>query len=123
MEATFNEFPFVETLPKREKSKLRKLWDELEDLRRVSAERGNLLPPAFVAELAGVSRQRIHELMGKGILERVEVNGRPFVTEGSLREWMSEERRVGRPPNVATTTGEQVRRSARYAAGVIRGGG
>jgi len=121
MEATFNEFPFVEALPKREKSKLRKLWDELEAMRQMSAERGQLLPPSFAAELVGVSRQRIYELMDKGILERVFVNRRPFLTEASLREWLTTERRVGRPPNTAKTAGEMVKRSVRYAVGAVRG--
>lgn len=116
-EATFAEFPFVETLPKREKSKLRKLWDELEALRQVSAEKGQLIPPRFAAELAGVSHQRIHQLMGD-VLERVEVNGRPFVTEESLLAWVKSERKAGRPVNVAATVGEQVRRSVRYARAV-----
>lgn len=109
METTLNEFPFVESLPKREKSKLRKLWDELETLRQTSAEKGPLLPVSFVASLSGVSKQRVHQLMESGQLERVEVNGHPFVTENSLVGWVKSERKSGRPPKVPESVGEVVK--------------
>jgi hypothetical protein len=103
------EFPFVENLPKREKSKLRKVWEELETLRQVSAEKGQLLPMAFAAKLAGVSRQRIYDLCEAGRLESVQINGHPFVTENSLVEWVKTERKAGRPPKVPQTMGEMVK--------------
>lgn len=112
------EFPFVEELPKREKSKLRKVWDELEALRQVSAEKGQLLPVQFVSELASVSRQRVHELMTEGRLERVEVNGRPFVTESSLLAWVKTERKTGRPPKVPRNDREAAAAAWRYGKAV-----
>lgn len=114
------EFPFVEELPKREKSKLRKVWDELEALRQVSAEKGQLLPVQFVSELASVSRQRVHELMTEGRLERVEVNGRPFVTESSLLAWVKTERKAGRPPKTPEGTVDAAKRAVRYAVGALK---
>jgi hypothetical protein len=119
-EAISFEFPFVESLPKREKSKLRKVWDELEALRQVSAEKGQLLPVQFVVQLVGVSAQRVHQLMAAGTLERVEVNGRPFVTESSVLAWCKTERKAGRPPKVPTNDREAAAAAWEYGKTVAK---
>lgn len=99
-EAIVNEFPFVGELPKREKSKLASLWDEFKEMSRIAEKKGIPVPPGLAAELLGVSRQRIYELMGSGVLETVTVGGRTYVTENSLVAWAEAEHKVGRPTKI-----------------------
>jgi hypothetical protein len=56
-----------------------------------------LMPIAFAAKIAGVSRQRIDDLVERGQVERVVLNGHPFVTEESFIAWAKSERKAGRP--------------------------
>ena len=87
----------MEILPKREKSRIRKLWDELENMRQITAQKGPLLPYKFAAELCGVSGQRVRDLVEESTLESVAIGGHPFVTEASLVAWASSPRKAGRP--------------------------
>jgi len=96
------DFPFVEQLPKREKGKVAKLWDQFEVMREAIAKHGCLVPIALAAKLGNVSNQRIHQLMDAGTLERIEIDGHPFISETSMLNWVSAERKAGRPPKVVT---------------------
>ena len=91
------EFPFVEGLPKREKSKLAKIVDRFNELRAVVDQKGMLVPQNFAAKIVGVSKQRIDELCKQGRLERVYIDTHAFITESSLIEWGQSERKSGRP--------------------------
>lgn len=97
IDAATPDFPFVAELPKRERSRLVTVWDRLAELRQVSAEHGQLLPPHFAAKLLDISPQRISELTKAGRFVRVEVNGHPFLTESSVVEYARSERKAGRP--------------------------
>jgi len=94
MEATL-QFPFVERLPAREKSKLAKLWRHFDEVKELMKEKGTLVPMTIAADLIEVSRQRVDELVERGHLERVEFHGRPFITEVSLVRWARAERPKG----------------------------
>jgi len=96
------EFPFVADLPKREKTKLASLWDNFQEIKTVTEAHGMLVPVSLAAELLGISRQRIHELMEAGRLQRVEFRGRAYMTEDQLHEYARAERKAGRPPKVRT---------------------
>jgi hypothetical protein len=88
-EAQTMDFPFVEELPKRERSKIATLWDRFHELRAITEEKGMLLPIPFCAALLGISRQRVDQLTRDGRLERVELDQAVFVTEKSLkRAWL-----------------------------------
>ena len=93
------EFGFVNALPKREKSRWQRVRDEFERIRVITDEKGMLVPVHLAAALSGVCKQRIHQLMEVGKLERVDVlgDGHPFVTERSLMQWADSERKAGRP--------------------------
>jgi len=54
-----------------------------------------LVPVQLAADLADVSKQRIHELMRDGRLHRINVHGKPFVTEKSFVAWATSERANG----------------------------
>jgi len=112
------EFPFVEALPKREKSKFQTLLDHLEEVGRIVDEKGMLLPHAFAAKLGGVSQQRIDQLCDAGKLERVDFAGRPFVTEKSLVAWAQSERSAGRP--VQPISNRKLWKAAKEVAGGSR---
>lgn len=109
------DFPFVQDLPKREKSKLATLWDQFQAFRKASAEHGSLLPQNFAAELLGVSRQRIHQLIEEGKLQVVCVHTSRFITEGSLVDLAKSERKAGRPFKLPETTKEMWSASRRAA--------
>jgi hypothetical protein len=96
-EAVATDFPFVAELPKREKSKVVKVWESFQELSRVSAVEGMLIPQAFAAKVLDVSRQRVYELSGEGRLKVVLVNGHKFVTEKSVIDYAKSERKAGRP--------------------------
>jgi len=95
--AAITEFPFVETLPKREKTKLAKLWDHLAAVKRIIDEKGTVLPQHMVADLLDLSRSRIGQLIDDGRLEAVEIHGFRYVTETSVVSFAKEERKNGRP--------------------------
>ena len=101
-QAAVTEFPFVEALPKREKSKLSKLWDELKEVKRLADEKGVIVPQHMAAGLLGLSKQRIGQLIDDGRLEGILIHGTRFVTENSIREFAGTERKAGRPPKIAT---------------------
>lgn len=104
-ETVLSEFPFVKTLPKREKGKLAKLWQHLEDLAAIEQRKGKLIQVSFAADLMSVHRSRVHQLIDAGKLEKVDVNGHPFVTVQSVAEYCETERKAGRPAKVTVPRG------------------
>lgn len=91
-------FPFVEQLPRREQSRWQKFKAAWDHAKAVTEEKGMLLPATFAAKLCDVSKQRIQQLMDKGTLERVDLNGHVFVTESSVIAWLNApEDKGGRP--------------------------
>jgi hypothetical protein len=105
-EAAATEFPFVEDLTKREKSKVLSFWDQLKAFKKVVDREGNLLPLKFAAKLLSVSPQRVDQLVEEGRIKRVEFAGHVYVTENSLLEFAKLERRNGRPPVTMPRAGE-----------------
>lgn len=105
------EFPFVESLPKSEKSKLAKIWDAFHAARALSAEHGILLHQSFVALLLDISRQRVKELIKDGRLKAVMLGDKELVTENSVIAWAQAEHKAGRPVNVPSTIAESYRRT------------
>jgi excisionase family DNA binding protein len=111
--AEVSEFPFVATLPKREKSKVAKLWDSFQEAGRIAEERGMFVAPFVVAKLLGVSKQRVHQLIESGRLETVDVCGHRCVLEDSLVEFCKTERKSGVHLDIPTTAGECWQRARR----------
>jgi hypothetical protein len=99
-EAAVTEFPFVQALPKREKSRLGRLWDHFQEVRAAVKENGALLPQHYAADLLGLSRQRVHVLVNEGKLKSIEVGGLRYVTESSLVAWAQAERDKGGRPSI-----------------------
>lgn len=99
MDATV-EFPFVDRLPKREQSKLSRIWAHFEELLKLRAKHGALIPPNVAAEMLGVSYQRVHQLIQEGRLERVNFLGHGTVTEVSIREYAKANRGKGGRPRL-----------------------
>ena len=97
-EAPATEFPFVAELPKREKSRLVKIWDQLQELSALMEEKGLLVPFPVAASLLEISHQRVQEICESGRLDRIEFRGHRYVTEKSIVEFAKCERKAGRPP-------------------------
>jgi len=95
--AQLSDFPFVADLPKREKGKVAKLMDVMEELERVTDEKGPVIPQSLIAEVLGVSKQRVNTLLDEGRMEFHVINGTRFVFVASFREYAKQERKVGRP--------------------------
>lgn len=91
------EFPFVAAMPKREKTRVQKVLEHFQTIKEISAKKGLLIPARLAAKMLDVTPQRINELMNNGTLERIEVDGHPFVTEDTVIEFASSERKSGRP--------------------------
>lgn len=96
-EAAATDFPFVAELPKREKSKLVRVWDHFRELSRISETEGMLIPMSFAAIVLDVCRQRVYQLAEEGRLKVIKVNGHSFVTENSVVDYAASERKAGRP--------------------------
>lgn len=94
------EFPWVNELPKREKSRLAKAWDRLKAFSDATKEAGALVPVSFAASILGVSDQRVRDLVNDGILEGIRLEGHLFISERSIVTWAKTERKAGRPPKV-----------------------
>jgi len=92
------DFPFVGELPKREKGKIATLWDALMEASAATKEHGSLVPINFAAELLGISRQRVHQLLDDGKLTPVFFHRQRFVSENSLVTWAKAERDKGGRP-------------------------
>lgn len=106
-EAQAIEFPFVERLPKREKTRLGNLWEEL----REASKDGLFLPPATAARLLDVSRQRVYDLIEQGTLKTVDFDGGRYVTEASIVAFCQTERKAGRPVGIPTSESELIKRA------------
>jgi hypothetical protein len=109
-EAAVSEFPFVEALPKREKSKLVRVWDTLKEMAAVVEREGNLVPVNLTCKLLDVSRTRIDQFCAAGRLRRLTIAGHVFITENSIIECAQDERKGGRPLNVPTTVKSLIQR-------------
>jgi len=118
-EATYMEFPFVAALPKREKSKLARVWDTFKEIQDITAEKGSLVPATFAAKLLDISPQRVSELLNQGTLERVKVGNCLFATERSIVELAKSERKAGRPFKLPETRRDCFRRSMAEAKEVV----
>lgn len=122
-EAQATEFPFVETLPKREKGKLAKMWDHFNEIRAAMAanpEMGMLVPQHLAAELLGVSKQRIWVLANEGRFECVHLGGQRLLSERSIIEYAKAERKGGRPCKVPETNREMWDASVRTAKAMLK---
>jgi len=100
-EATVSEFPFVAELPKRDRSKVRDIWQGFREFSKSSEERGGPVPVTLAAKLLGISRQRIWVLMEEGKLERLTFEGHAFVSGDSIVAMAKAERKAGRPVKAA----------------------
>lgn len=112
-EAQALEMPFMADLPKREKSRVGKLWDHFNEVRRQVAQVGMIVPQHLAADLLGLSRQRIFTLAEQGRLETVEIGGIRYLTERSVLAFAQSERKNGRPPK-SVSTGELVQISLQH---------
>lgn len=109
-------FPFLEHVPLREKSKMRRAWDYFQKLREEVAAKGMIVPQHVVCELFGVSRSRVGQWLDEGRLESVDVGGMRYVTERSIKEFAKVERKNGRPPKASKVEYQAVPAKDRVAA-------
>lgn len=101
-EAEALDFPAFAHLPKRDKSRIERVWDSFQELSRVSEQKGMLIPQVYAARVLDVSPQRVTELIRRGILETYNVHDVPFVTGNSVVAYAKSERKAGRPPKTLT---------------------
>jgi hypothetical protein len=97
-EATVSEFPFVESIPKREKSKLQACWDEMAEFVEVSRQEQGLVTVTFACKALKVSRTRIDQMCEAGILKRFEMCGHVMISVRSIRDRAEAERQAGGRP-------------------------
>jgi len=100
MSELVQELPFMQGLPKREQSRFAKLWAHFRAVKAVMEKHGMIVPVQTAANLAGVSHQRIAQLIADGRLVRVDLDGHRYVTENSFVEWAKSLRKNGVPLKV-----------------------
>jgi predicted XRE-type DNA-binding protein len=108
------DFPFVKDLPKREKSKVAKIMDVIQELEAVTKEKGPVIPQALIADVLQISKQRVNDLLNEGRMEFYTINGVRFVFSSSFREFAKQERKPGRPPTKSLVV--QAARSLKWGA-------
>lgn len=101
-EIAAREFPFVEAMPKREKSRTLKKWDVLMEFIGQVKQHGALIPTAAAADVLGVSRQRVDDVIRDGRLVAIKFGNHLYITEASLMQFAGTERKAGRPCKVPT---------------------
>ena len=97
VELTVNEFAFVDGLPKREKTRVGKLLDQVAEFGELQRKHGALIPALLVSGLLDVSSQRVYQYIKAGQLPAVKFNGHQYVPEAALIEFLKTERKNGRP--------------------------
>ena len=102
-EATVNEFPFVEALPKREKGRVAKILETIREFSALQKEHGTLIPAPLAWGVLGVSRSRLYELVELKRLPGIQHHGQWYIPEEALLEFCKSERKAGRPPKVPTS--------------------
>lgn len=90
------ELAFMNEVPKRATAFTRML-DSFQLLRDVIATKGLYIPAGFVKDILGVSKQRVHQLINDGRLETVQLNHMHYVTEKSLLEFITAEKKTRGP--------------------------
>lgn len=101
-EAQAFEFPFVESLPKREKSRVEKAIDLMREMSELQKREGALVPAILAAKILNVSHQRLYELSELGRVRTIEFHGHRYITEKDLVEFAKMERKAGRPVKAPT---------------------
>jgi hypothetical protein len=93
------EMPYIGSLTVKEKSKVAKLWEHLTEVRKITEQKGTILPQHLVADILQISKQRVGQLVDDGRLEAVEVHGVRYVTADSVEVCAKTERnsKGGRP--------------------------
>lgn len=89
------DFPFVKSLPKRDKKKAVSMWEAFQELQRLTEKHGMLMPVRFAARILGVSVQRVYDLMNEDRLGFVKADGKIFVTGDSVTAYAKSERKAG----------------------------
>jgi hypothetical protein len=100
------EFPFTADLPAAERedgqTRRERAERQVRVLRTMIEKKGVYMPIGIVSRVLDVSRQRVHDIVRQGHLDKVEFDGTTFITEASLIEYVNSERKAGRPPKVPT---------------------
>jgi excisionase family DNA binding protein len=117
-EVTTADFPFVQDLPKREKSKLLTVWEEFRELCKLAEGKGTLIPVVLTANVLNMSTQRVYQLIESGKLEAIRSGRTVLVTEASVVELARTERKTGRPFKHPETIGQMWKAATDSARGV-----
>ena len=100
------EFPFVASLPAAEKKAFRSIAVQWNELKTFIKESGHLVPISMTPKLAGVSRQRIHDLVEENRLVKKTFGCAVFITEESLMAYINSDRTPGRRALPTTLSGQ-----------------
>jgi excisionase family DNA binding protein len=103
-EAEALEFPWVETLPKREKSKAVAATELVNEFIALQKKHGALLPATMVAVALNLSKARVYQFIEEGRLKAVMFRGVHYIGEDDLRKFAKEERKAGRPCKARNVT-------------------
>ena len=109
------EFPFVERMTERKKSRWARMWEGFQTFKALQEKHGMLIPACMAADLGGVSRQRVWQLFDEGKLQRVDYGGHVYVSEASFQTWLESERHAGGKPKLDSMN---FREAVKYSAKV-----
>lgn len=98
MDVSITEFPFVGELPKRERSAIRRIWDDIHEIVELQRQMGPVLPTGLAADALGVSPTRIQQFVNMGRLQAIAFKGKNFIVASSLVEFAKLEKSKGGRP-------------------------
>lgn len=95
MDAAQATFPFDQTVPRAQRSRLGRIVDRFKAFKALADEHGVLIPAPVAAKLLDVSLQRIHQLKDAGIVASVKFEGHAYIIESSLWDYAKSDRGSG----------------------------
>lgn len=100
---TAAEFPFVSEVTRKRANP--SAWEALKALKAASQSGGAWVPAGLAAEMLGVGKQRLYDLIEEGTIHGEKYHGHLFLSEDSVVAYAKRERKAGRPPKVQTIAG------------------
>lgn len=69
--------------------------ERMEEFTKLAKNRGGLIPVTAAADLLGVHRSRLYQLIDSGRLEKINYCGVAFLTGRSIKDWRTDRQQTG----------------------------
>lgn len=116
---SYETFGFLESTPKRS-TPFTRVMDAIRELTAATEKHGALIPAAFLEQILGVSKQRVHQILNEDKLVVLTFMGKNYVTEDSLVSYVktinTDDKRVNLPKGRVET----FKRAMAYSKEIVK---